>query len=88
MIWLLVWGYALNAFDAPRAENCLLRIQHFPVTEIAIIGAVVMAQINFLLNRDANELQWVVTAVGVCWAKNWKVNWWSFDFLVLGLPFL
>lgn len=52
-----MWGYALNRFGAPHSEHCLPRIQHFPLTEIAIIGAVVIVQINFLLNRDTNELQ-------------------------------
>lgn len=51
-----MWGYALNIFDAPYSEHCLLRIQHFPLTEITIICAVVVVQINFLFNRDTNEL--------------------------------
>lgn len=53
-----MWSYVLNIFDAPHSEDCLLRIQHFSLTEITIIGAVVIVQINFLFNRDTNELQW------------------------------
>jgi len=68
----MVWGYALNIFDAPHSEHCLLRIQHFPLTEITIIGAVVIVQINFLFNRDTNELQWQEVQLESAWLKTEK----------------